>query len=258
MDELNQSLIKYDLSVESSSSQVKSHIGLSNAIILEQAAIGRVYSVETISLEGKHNILGFTAQHKLLKDITITLAFGFPDCPPNLIKTECFIRSSLDALGIINGITHTEIAIGDDGSIEIIEVNPRFAGVDILEIINSSYDINIQDALFAFSTGQQLNLDFISSKKNYSLVVYVMLQENQDVFNSLTYPENIANFTKLIKEEGYKPKEQLEMHQYLAAFGFSDVEKLSCYKKMSDFLKCVKVNEMLIVEDANNLINMAV
>lgn len=98
--------------------------------IIEEYIEGEEYSCECISYNGNHKFLTFTKKyttgapnfietgHMQPSDIDIKYQEN--------IKKEIF--KALDSLGIVNGASHTEFKIDEDGNIGIIEIGARMGG----------------------------------------------------------------------------------------------------------------------------------
>ncbi len=98
--------------------------------IIEEYIEGDEYSCECISYKGKHYFLAFTKKYTTGSPNFIETGHMEPaDIEfkyQKSIKEEIF--SALDALGIVNGASHTEFKINKDGNIGIIEIGARMGG----------------------------------------------------------------------------------------------------------------------------------
>ncbi|MDJ0594676.1 MAG: hypothetical protein QNJ72_32660 [Pleurocapsa sp. MO_226.B13] len=71
------------------------------------------------------------------------------------------------------------------GDVEIIDLNPRFVGADVLQSINFAYGIEIQDLLLDLALGDIPKV--VNSFKGYSCLQYI-LPPFCGKFLSLTFP----------------------------------------------------------------------
>ena len=100
------------------------------ACIVEEFITGREFSVEMISLNGVHHFI----------TVTDKITTG----PPHFVETDHFqparisrkteskimheVIRGLNAVGIMNGASHTEIILSHDGTIHIVEIAARMGG----------------------------------------------------------------------------------------------------------------------------------
>lgn len=103
----------------------------------EEYVVGKEYSVEAISYNGKHEVI----------QITEKIGSGAPHFvelehhqPATLLisvenKIKLLIPQILSAISFTNGASHTEIKIDDNENLYLIEVNPRGGGDYISNIL---------------------------------------------------------------------------------------------------------------------------
>ncbi|MFD0680784.1 MULTISPECIES: ATP-grasp domain-containing protein [unclassified Paenibacillus] len=98
-------------------------------LIAEEYISGREFSVESITYENKTDIIAIT--EKITSGPPNFVETGHI-IPANITLSECesineLIRSSINALGINNAITHAEVKVNPEGCF-IIEIGPRLGG----------------------------------------------------------------------------------------------------------------------------------
>lgn len=137
--------------------KVESEGQLSNAIekaiaesfaqsaIVEEFIEGEEFSCETISFEGKHEILALTKKYTTGDPDFIETGHMQPVALSieSVDKISCEIKKGLDALDIRYGAAHTEFKITKDGDIKIIEIGARMGGDCIgsdLVFLSTGYD----------------------------------------------------------------------------------------------------------------------
>jgi biotin carboxylase len=101
-----------------------------NKAIIEEYIDGDEYSMEAISFEGKHFFLALTQKFTTGSPHYIETAHlqpaGFTKDEEQDIKKQIF--HALDALGIMNGASHSEFRINSKGELKIIEIGARMGG----------------------------------------------------------------------------------------------------------------------------------
>lgn len=113
-------------------------------IIEEFIARGKEYSVESLSFEGKHQIIQITEKISSGPPHCVELGHSQPARLSSAMiqKVIVSIKEILSVIGFMNGTTHTEIKIVDD-KIYLIEINARPGGDHIahpLTLLSTGYD----------------------------------------------------------------------------------------------------------------------
>lgn len=150
--------------------------------IIEEFVQGKEYSVECISFHGKHKLLAITEK--------------FTTGSPNFIETGHFepatldkrvyntveqvVYSALDALEIVNGASHSEIMIQNDGTIKVVEIGGRMGGDCIgSSLVELTTGINFVRAVIDVALGKEPELD--SGKKNAAAgIKFIFNQKDVD------------------------------------------------------------------------------
>ncbi|TCP67346.1 lyase family protein [Baia soyae] len=112
--------------------------------IIQEYMDGEEFSVEVLSLNGDHHVMGITK--KYLGEEPYFIETGH-DFPANLNgdeaeKIRCTVREALDEVGYLMGASHVEIRVKQH-SVKIIEINPRLAGGMIPVLMNKCTNINM-------------------------------------------------------------------------------------------------------------------
>lgn len=99
-------------------------------ILVEEYVPGREFSVESISFRGKHDIVQITDRVLSGPPHFQELEFHQPSAlsPEEKDRIVGIVRRILTRIHFENGATHIEMKIMEDGSIFLIEVNPRGSG----------------------------------------------------------------------------------------------------------------------------------
>ncbi len=155
--------------------------------IIEEFVQGKEYSVECISFHGKHKLLAITEK--------------FTTGSPNFIETGHFepatldrrvynsveqvVYSALDALEIVNGASHSEIMIQNDGTIKVVEIGGRMGGDCIgSSLVELTTGINFVHSVIDVALGKEPELD--SEKKNAAAgIKFIFSQRDVDYCRSV-------------------------------------------------------------------------
>lgn len=116
-----------------------------SAPLIEEYAQGEEVSVECISFQGKHHVIQITDKDSSGAPHFVELGHHQPSHFPENIqdKIRRVVSRILTAVGYISGASHTELKITPDGSIYLIEINPRGGGDEIsnrLVFLSTGYD----------------------------------------------------------------------------------------------------------------------
>ncbi len=156
-----------------------------NEYYLEEAFNGKLMSVEGYTLAGTFHCIGLTSRILFSQNSVVELGGCFPYPHPLEDQIVDLVRQAHEQLGITDGATHTEIIVNEVGNIEIIDLNPRFVGADVLQSINFAYGIEIQELLLALALGDIPKL--VKNCRNYSCLQYI-LPPSTDKLLSLEFP----------------------------------------------------------------------
>lgn len=123
-------------------------------ILLEKFVSGIEYSVETLSIRGRHELVGITEKHLILESLVEKKHIY----PANLTRVkEILLKSySLSLLELIDhkhGPMHIEIKV-ENNECHLIEINNRPGGDYIWDMVNKVSGVNlISETISYFSNG---------------------------------------------------------------------------------------------------------
>lgn len=158
----------------------------------EKFIIGQEYSVEGIFVDGRHYILGITQKTKIgLNDNGhnqfVELAHEFPadisNHEANLISK--YIYDFYQNIEAMNVLTHTEVIIGEDKDVYLVEGHFRPGGDAITKLILSSYELDVFDLFFrSFLEPQEVKKKIATRKLLYrSAIKYFIPKQTGKVDN---------------------------------------------------------------------------
>jgi biotin carboxylase len=105
-------------------------------VLGERYIDGPEYSVETLTLDGIHTVLGVARKTTTGPPRFIELGHEFPATldPPVLAHLTALTTRILDGLGHLQGPAHTELRMSEDGPF-VVETQTRFGGDQIWEMV---------------------------------------------------------------------------------------------------------------------------
>lgn len=125
-------------------------------LVAERYLDGTELSVESLSEDGEHRTVCLTGK---VKSATHCVELGHMVPGPFDAATSDAVRqftaSVLNALGVRDGVTHTEIIVTADGP-HVVETHLRPAGDEIPEMIRDTYGIDLLDLLVRQSLGEHV------------------------------------------------------------------------------------------------------
>ncbi|MGU9544577.1 ATP-grasp domain-containing protein [Bacillus cereus] len=135
----------------------KNYMSLYNyegAILIEEFLEGREISVETLSLNGKHHVIGITDKQKTSPPLFIELGHIFPANLKEEIEFEILdlVIKALDLIEYEFGPAHTEIILTKAGP-KIVEMHSRLAGDRIPILVKESMGIKLENLIIKMLNG---------------------------------------------------------------------------------------------------------
>ncbi|WP_021016029.1 ATP-grasp domain-containing protein [Prodigiosinella confusarubida] len=129
---------------------------------IEQFVEGDEFSVETLTLNSKHHILGITRKYTTGTPHYVETGHDFPASlpPEDEQRIHDAVKWLLDALGHQWGPAHTEVKISGD-TLHFIETQTRFGGDQIWEMVWRVTGIHQAGATIAAMAGQKLTPDHV-------------------------------------------------------------------------------------------------
>lgn len=143
--------------------------------LIEEFIAGNQYSIETISHEGQHTILGVTREHFGPPPFFAETQQMFPaEIAPDIeARIGSCVRDTLNALGIQHGACHVELRTTPEEKIYIIEIASRIGGWRS-ELIRKAAGIEYTDLLLQSHEEAPLSLE--QKKNKYCLVKMIFSQ----------------------------------------------------------------------------------
>ena len=158
--------------------------------MIEEFEEGVQYSVETISSDSKHQIIGITREFFGDHPYFVEIEQLFPVSLNHelTMKIEELIIQTLNALNVQVGACHIELRITPDEQITIIEVASRMGGWRS-ELISIAYSIDYSKLLI---NAHNHNLEKICfpDKHYFAMVKMLFNEDNQTRYNDLSKNKN--------------------------------------------------------------------
>ncbi len=184
--------------------------------ILEEAIDGELMSVEAIFSGGRMQTLGITSRILLSTDATVEMGSCFPYPHPMAEKILEKVRRAHEALLFTEGPTHTELIVSPDGRIEIIDLNPRFVGADVMQSINFALDTQVQSLLLDWALGRPISTPLQIS--GYSCLQYFLAPQPLRLDTIALPEEPEVRFSNRFAESGSELKSKGRQMDHLGCY----------------------------------------
>lgn len=132
---------------------------LNREIVIQEYIEGEEYSAEIVCIGGKYSLLGITKKYTTTGKYFVEIGHDFPGkiSSSDQQQVENQIVDALNLLEIDFGPFHIEFKL-QGSKIIILEINPRFAGGMIGELIHLSLDLDIYQLLIELFSGKRPSL----------------------------------------------------------------------------------------------------
>jgi len=165
------------------------YITREKGFFLEEEHEGELLSVEAIVVDADPRTLGILGRNLYSRDQTVELGWVFPYPHPHAPRILERARSILARLGYQHGAVHMEMIVADDGEVELIDLNPRFAGADVLLSVNQAYDIEVERLIVESALGRCPPREPLEVKR-YCSTQSFFLPPEIDVFEDIEFPDD--------------------------------------------------------------------
>lgn len=129
-------------------------------VIVEEFLTGSEISVETVTINGETTIVQITDKITTEKPFFVELGHVQPAAISHeqRIKIYDLVNKTINAVGIIDGVSHIEIMIGSS-EINVIEIGARLGGDFITtDLVPLSTGVNLVETLIRTSIGLDVNI----------------------------------------------------------------------------------------------------
>ncbi|MET8885098.1 ATP-grasp domain-containing protein [Streptomyces rubiginosohelvolus] len=133
--------------------------GLVGPYVVEEYLQGPEYSVETLTVDGVHQVVGITAKQTTGAPFFVETAHVHPAplAPEDRSTIHAVVIGLLDLAGYRFGPAHTEVILTRRGP-RIVESQSRLGGDRIPLLIATASDFDIEAAIFRTLAGEPLNV----------------------------------------------------------------------------------------------------
>lgn len=253
--DVREHLAEWDGNVRQMRRCIADHLQGGHGMVLEEEAVGELLSVEGYCHGGRYVPIGITDRSVLARDISIEMGTTFP-CPhPRRDEILERVRAIHGVLGLEHGATHTEMIVPlPAGDIELVEVNLRFAGGDILVLVDRAFDIRFEDDLVSLAVGDGPLTEIPARPVRYACEVDVLVPAHVRRFESLEIPGDDVFFKKVYVKPGTTLKSTNFQSDQIAEFAFTADSYAGALARANVLRADLVVNGARIGDDPNNVV----
>jgi hypothetical protein len=230
------------------------HLKAGMGLVLEEEAVGELLSVEGYCHQGAYVPVGITDRTVLARDIAVEMGNTFP-CPhPRRDEILDKARAIHACLGIDHGATHTELIVpADGGDIELVELNTRFAGGDILILIDHAFGIRFEDELVRLAVGEA-PAAIPAQPVRYASGQDFLVPAHARQFDSIDIPGDDVVFKKVVVKPGTALTSTDFQSDHVAAFVVVADTYAGALVRAGEIRAATAINGALLGDNPNNVV----
>lgn len=177
---------------------------INGRVIVEEFINGREFSVEYLSIKGKHNFIAITDKITSGEPYFVELEHHQPAAISEKTRVDILneVQKSLNCLEIKNGASHSEVLLTKQGEIKVVEIAARMGG----ELIGShmtqlSTGVDFVKAVINIAMGDDNPHEYIPTHEGYSGVYYVIPRPGKviDIIDNSNANKDVVFSKSLIK-----------------------------------------------------------
>lgn len=220
---------------------------------LEATARGALMSAEGFTNKGEYQFFGLCGRMLIKRDQTVEVGSTFPVLHPRIDEIKDLTVRIHRELGYFHGPSHVEFMIPDDGDIEMVEFNPRLAGVTNLTLFNLVMKELIEDVLVDLGCGLDIGCVDAYSSGRFGAMCHVFSPVIGGKLESLILPE--TEFARAFKSVGDKLASRVTEFDYFACVMETGETMAEAVRKVEVGRNGVVVNGVAVADnDINDVI----
>ena len=231
------------------------HLYGGRGLCLEEEAVGELLSVEGYCHRGRYVPIGITDRTVLARDPSVEMGTTFPYPHPRRDEILERSRAIHACLGIEHGPTHAELIVPPSGGdIELVELNVRFGGGDILFVVNHALDLRFEEDLVTLAVGEGPLTALSSRPVRYVSGQDLLAPARVRRFDSIEIPGDDVFFKKVLVKPGTELKSTNFQTDQVAAYAVAADTYLEALARGSAVRAAVTINGERLDDDPNNVV----
>jgi biotin carboxylase len=218
---------------------------------LEQGGEGELLSAEGFTFEGEYHFFGLTGRLLMESDPTVEVGSTFPRRHPRLEEIKAKAAAIHAAIGYRHGVSHVEFVVPEEGEIEMVEFNPRLAGVDNLKLFNLVCSAPLEEVLVDLGCASARSWPNGQDAPRQGVMNYVFSPVDGRI-ETLDLPTINADFIRSFKSVGDEATRDTHEFSYLAGFITVAEDLPTALDQAADIRAAIKVNGVAVADDPVN------
>jgi len=232
---------------------MREYILANGQFVLEERAEGELLSVESLVNRGEVHVVGFISRYMLVKDPVVEQGFTFPYRHPRLAEIKAAVKAIHASLGFHHGPTHVEVMVPEEGPIELIDFNPRYAGVDAAVVHSHAWGVSFPSLLTDLACGVEPDLSFLRGPHRYAANSLVLPPPGATELRELVFPPEVV-FGRLMKEIGQPLTGRSDQLDAVASFVIEADTAQEIHHKLLDVRRRITFNGEPLGDNENNVV----
>lgn len=253
LDDVRAGLAQWDADAIAFRDIQRPHLRRGGGLFLEEEAEGELMSLEGWVYEGRYHVLGLTSRTVLARDPSIEMGATFPYEHRLRERIEEKIGAIHCALGLVHGATHTELMVGPDGGIELVELNVRFGGADLLLLINFALDQSAGEVLVDLGCGIEPE-PVVRGQGGYAVMQQLLAPAGTTRLDAISLDPQLVIENKMLKPAGSAIASTDHQHDHVGAFIVLGDSYASSLEKARQVRATAAINGRSIAADPNNIV----
>jgi len=194
-------------------------VSFSGDVVVEQFFEGRQFSVEVVSQGGCHYFCGLTeeffgGQAHCEKGNLVPGRLSMAE----LVAVFDEVKRSLDALGVIDGASHTEVRINPQGEMCLVEVGARMGGDFRNRLVQEAYGVDMDELVINIALGRRIE-DPNAEAKHRVMISWAFDDHDAEVFKAAVSKGQCLYQESLRSMGPVRPQSSNERYGYVIVSG---------------------------------------
>ena len=228
----------------------RAYVEQDDRYLLEEEIQGRLMSLEGWSFDGEYHPIGITGRRVLRRDPAVEMGMDFPRRVPDQAAVEDYVARVHRALGVRHGPTHTELMLSDDGTVELVELNGRFVGADVLICMDLVFPRPVEEQLLELACGRPADPAAFRDPDGVAQLRYLLPPLEMEVFQSVCFGPGVR-WHRVMKRPGDVVASNRNQVDWLAGFIVTGRDEQDALRQMEQVLAETTVNGRPLPADEN-------
>ncbi|MEU1144011.1 ATP-grasp domain-containing protein [Streptomyces sp. NPDC005863] len=162
---------------------------LDNRVLVQEYLTGPEYSVESVTRNGHTEHVCVTEKVTTGNEFRVDLGLGVPasldDATRKSVQEQA--TKAVQAVGIRNGISHTEVKVGPSGNCTVVEVAARIAGGRIAWLVRNALGVDLWQACIDVALGNPVEVS--ATSHGYSAARFIVAGSPGRIVKLTNIPE---------------------------------------------------------------------